>query len=70
MAAPNRTVRGPGHGPGHGPGARGPRPHVENPGKIRKRLLGVVLKNYTPHCILVLICIVGNAWPPSGARCS
>lgn len=39
-------------------GARGSRPKVENPGKLLKRLLGYVFKSYTPHCIIVFICIL------------
>lgn len=39
-------------------GERGPRPKVENPGKLLKRLLGYVFKSYTPHCIIVFICIL------------
>ena len=39
-------------------GARGPRPKVKNPGKLLKRLLGYVFKAYTPHCIIVFICIL------------
>ena len=45
-------------------GARGPRPKVENPGKLLKRLLGYVFKSYTPHCIIVLcilISVLANA---------
>ena len=34
------------------------KPTVENPGKIFKRIIGFVTKNYLPHCIIVLICIV------------
>ena len=54
MAEQNvRTVRG--------PGPRGnigrPRPKVENPGKLIKRVLGEVFKHYAPHCVVVLICI-------------
>lgn len=37
---------------------KGPRPKVENPGKLLKRLLGYVFKSYTPHCIIVFICIL------------
>lgn len=49
-------------GPGHGPGAMGrPRPKVKNPGKLLKRILGEVFRNYLPHCILVLVCIVVSA---------
>lgn len=44
-------------GPGR-PGPRGMKPTVENPGKILKRIIGFVGKNYLPHCIIVLICIV------------
>ncbi len=34
------------------------KPTVENPGKIFKRIIGFVTKNYLQHCIIVLICIV------------
>ncbi|MCM1182776.1 MAG: ABC transporter ATP-binding protein/permease [Roseburia sp.] len=44
-------------GPGGGPRRGGPRPKIENPGKLFKRLIGYVLKNYTPHVIIVVICI-------------
>ena len=43
--------------PGPGRQMRGPRPKIENPGKLFKRLMGYVLKNYTPHVIIVVICI-------------
>ncbi len=43
-----------GHG---GPRRGGPKPKIENPGKLFKRLIGYVLKNYTPHVIIVVICI-------------
>ena len=40
-------------------GAMGrPKPKIENPGKIFRRIMGYVLRSYTPHCILVLICIL------------
>ena len=48
----------------HGPGPRGmggPRPKVENPGKLLKRIMAEVFQHYLPHCILVLICIVVSA---------
>ena len=48
------------HGPGPR-GARGPRPKVENPGKLLKRIMDEVFRNYLPHCILVLVCIVVSA---------
>ena len=44
------------HGPG-GPKGMGKRPKIENPGKLFKRLMGYVLKDYTPHIIIVVICI-------------
>lgn len=43
---------GPGH-PMRGP--RGAKPKIDNPGKLLKRLMGIVLKNYTPHVIIVII---------------
>ncbi len=43
---------GPGH-PMRGP--RGAKPKIENPGKLLKRLMGIVFKNYTPHVIIVII---------------
>ena len=48
------------HGPGPR-GARGPRPKVENPGLLLKRIMGEVFRHYLPHCILVLVCIVVSA---------
>ena len=37
------------------------RPKGQNPAKTLKRLMGIILKNYTPHCIVVLLCIFGSA---------
>jgi len=50
--------------PVKGPGARGrgPRPHVENPGRILRRLLGYVLKNYMLAVIVVILCIIYSAF--------
>ena len=48
----------------HGPGPRGmggPRPKIENPGRLLKRIMAEVFQHYLPHCILVLICIVVSA---------
>ena len=47
------------HGPMRGPGpkGRGPKVKVENPGKLFKRLMGYIFKNYLPHVIVVIICI-------------
>ena len=45
-----------------GPGGRGrmgmPRPKLENPGKLFKRLMGYVFKDYAVHMILVVVCII------------
>lgn len=50
--------RGPGSR-GHGPGGpRGPRPKIENPGRLLKRVLGYTFKDYAIHWIVVVICIV------------
>ena len=56
MTNPKATqaARGP---MGHGRGPKGPRPKVDQPGKLLKRLMQYVLKNYGIQCILVLICI-------------
>lgn len=43
--------------PGPGRQMRGPKPKLENPGKLFKRLMGYVLRNYTPHVVVVVICI-------------
>ena len=45
------------NGPGGRRGPRGPKPKVENPGKLFKRLIGYIFKSYTPHVIIVVICI-------------
>ena len=42
-----------------GPGRNaGPRPKVENPGKMFKRILAYVMKQYKFQVILVLCCIL------------
>lgn len=33
----------------------GKRPKIDHPGKLLRRLLAYILKNYAPHCVLVLI---------------
>ena len=54
----NPKAMQPARGPmGHGRGPKGPRPKVDQPGKLLKRLMQYVLKNYGIQCILVLICI-------------
>ncbi len=53
--------KGPGKGPmgGHG---RGPRPKIENPGKLMKRLMGFVMRYYSIQMILVGVCIVAGVF--------
>lgn len=58
MAQP-QAMRGPAMGPGRR-GPMGPVPKIENPGKILKRILGYVFKNYGFHCIIVFGCIIGS----------
>ncbi len=55
----NSDQRVPRENKGFGPGGRmrGPRPKIENPGKILKRVLGYVLKDYAVHWACVVICI-------------
>ena len=46
--------------PVKGPGRQlnfGPRPKLENPVGIFARIMKYVLKNYTVHCVIVLVCI-------------
>lgn len=47
-----RTVKGPGQGM-----AMGPKSKLENPGKIMKRMLAYILKQYRVACVAVIICI-------------
>lgn len=44
-------------GPMGGRPPRGANPTVANPGKVFKRIISFVGKNYLPHCIVVLVCI-------------
>lgn len=37
-----------------------PAPKVDNPGKLFSRLMGYVMKGYTVHLIIVVICIFGS----------
>lgn len=46
-------------GPGHR-GMRGPRPKIENPGKLLKRVLAYTFKDYAIHWIVVVVCIVAT----------
>ena len=45
-------------GPMGGRPPRGVKPTVANPGKVFKRIIGFVAKNYLLQCIVVLVCIV------------
>ncbi len=44
-------------GPMGGRPPRGAKPTVANPGKVFKRIIGFVAKNYLLQCIVVLVCI-------------
>jgi ATP-binding cassette subfamily B multidrug efflux pump len=44
-------------GPMGGRPPRGAKPTVANSGKVFKRIISFVGKNYLPHCIVVLVCI-------------
>ena len=49
------------HGPGN-KGPRGPRPKLENPGAIIKRLMSLFLKKYIVWFVIVLFCILGTSF--------
>ena len=53
MAENNKPMPGPG---GRNRG-RGPKPKLDHPGKLFARIMKEILKNYAPHCVIVLICI-------------
>ena len=57
MAEQAKPVKGPGHGRMHGP-----KPRVENPGKIMRRLMGYVMKNYGLAVVIVILCIFYTAF--------
>ncbi len=40
--------------------ARGPKPKIKNPGKLIKRILGYVMKDYTFSVIIVVVCIIAG----------
>ena len=46
------------HGPGGPRGARGPRPKIDHPGRLLKRVLGYTFKDYGVRWVIVFICIV------------
>jgi ATP-binding cassette subfamily B protein len=47
-----RTVKGP------GPKGLGPKPKVDNPGKILKRIMGEIFAKYKIQLVLVVLCII------------
>ena len=49
------------HGPGN-KGPRGPRPKLENPGAIIRRLMSLFLKKYIVWFVIVLFCILGTSF--------
>ena len=58
MADERKTNARPTHGGGR---MRGPRPKVENPGKLLKRVLSLIFRHYGWACAGVALCIVGTA---------
>ena len=58
MADERKTNARPAHGGGR---MRGPRPKVENPGKLLKRVLSLIFRHYGWACAGVALCIVGTA---------
>ncbi len=54
MAKPKEVKMGPGRG------GRGPRPKIDNPGKLLKRVLGYVFKKYGIALIVVVVCIFAS----------
>ncbi len=36
---------------------RGPKPKIDHPGKLFARIMKEIMKNYAPHCVIVLLCI-------------
>ncbi len=58
----NESERAPKENKGFGPGARmrGPRPKIEHPFRILKRILGYTFRDYWLHWILVVVCIFAS----------
>ena len=48
-------------GPG-GPRGRGPRPKIENPGRLFKRVMAYTLKDYAVGWVIVVICIFASVY--------
>ena len=45
-------------GPGHmGKGPKGPKPKIDNPGKLFLRVMNYVFRFYKIHCVVVVVCI-------------
>ena len=59
MAEKAKPVHGPG---GHARFAKGGRPRVENPGKIFRRLMAYVMRDYAFAIIVVMACILYTAF--------
>ena len=59
--APKGAHSGKGPMPG-GKGPRGPRPKIENPGKIFKRIMGYTLKDYGWCWLVVMLCILASVY--------
>ena len=55
MAEKVKVVKGP------GPRGMGPRPKVEKPGQVMKRIFAYIFKNYKIHCFLVVVFILLSA---------
>lgn len=53
MAENNKPMPGP---VGRNRG-RGPKPKIDHPGRLFARIIKEIMKNYAPHCVIVLICI-------------
>lgn len=51
-------------------GPRGPRPKVQNPGKIFMRILRYVMECYRIQVVAVVICILSACLPTCRALCS
>ena len=46
----------------NGPGPRGPRPKIENPGRLLKRVLGYTFKDYGIQWVIVIVCIFATVF--------
>ena len=57
-------------GMGRGPrgNARGPMQKIENPGQLFKRLIGYMMRKYTVHLVVVVICIFTGVFAKTSGR--